>query len=99
MTPQRSKFAAAVSGVQFESIANAIKTVGVWPVLVFALAYILWFSMRPLGEKIDAHALKTDILLQHLKEEGTTHTQTITILKQMCVMQANTPQERRDCLK
>lgn len=98
MTP-KGRFASAFQATQLEQVAKAVKELGVWPVLCFALVYIIWFTLRPMEQKIDAHALKSEMIGQHLQDEQTSHNTTNKLLQRMCVSLAKTNEQRDGCLK
>lgn len=98
MTPPESENG-VLGDVKLPNPAKVILMLGVLPAIIGALLYMMDTSIKSMETKIDGHALKSDIMMQHLSDEEKSHTATIHILQQMCVMQASTSQERRDCLK
>lgn len=97
MTPQRE--ASSVGGIPIERTAKAVVQVGVVSVIAGVLLYLLFVTLKSVESKLDGHVIVSEQIKHHLDEEKDTHAATINILKQMCVMQATTAQERRECLK
>lgn len=88
-----------MGGVNLPAPAKVLLMLGVLPAIIGALLWIMAGTLKSVETKIDGHVLKNEILIDHLDEEQRIHHSTITILRQMCVMEATTAQERRDCLK